>query len=85
MTRTLAREFGRDWIRVDSIAPSAVMTEEFFGPKLKKAKDLIASGQTSQRNLETGDLSGAVVYLASDASKFVTGQTLMVDGGTVLL
>ena len=78
MTRSLARELGRDWIRVNSIAPSAVMTEgteEFFGPKLEKAKDVIASGQTLQRNLETGDLSGTVVYLASDASKFVTGQT----------
>ena len=88
MTRSLARELGRDWIRVNSIAPSAVMTEgteEFFGPKLEKAKDVIASGQTLQRNLETGDLSGTVVYLASDASKFVTGQTLMVDGGTVML
>ena len=88
MTRSLARELGRDWIRVNSIAPSAVMTEgteQFFGPKLEKAKDVIASGQTLQRNLETGDLSGTVVYLASDASKFVTGQTLMVDGGTVML
>jgi len=88
MTRSLARELGRDWIRVNSVAPSAVMTEgteEFFGPKLDKAKDVIASGQTLQRNLETNDLSGTVIYLASDASKFVTGQTLMVDGGTVML
>ena len=51
----------------------------------KKAKDVIASGQTLQRNFETGDLSGTFIYLASDASKFVTGQTLMVDGGTVML
>jgi len=35
--------------------------------------------------LETGDLVGTIVYLASDASRFVTGQTLMVDGGTVFL
>ena len=88
MTKSLARELGRDWIRVNSIAPSAVMTEgteEFFGPKLEKAAEVIASGQSLQRNLETGDLSGTVVFLASDASKFVTGQTLMVDGGTVML
>jgi enoyl-[acyl-carrier-protein] reductase (NADH) len=38
-----------------------------------------------QRNLETEDLVGTIVYLASDASKFVTGQTHMVDGGTVYL
>jgi 3-oxoacyl-[acyl-carrier protein] reductase len=88
MTRSLARELGRDWIRVNSVAPSAVMTEgttEFFGAKLEKAKQVIASGQTLQRNLETEDLVGTIVYLASDASKFVTGQTHMVDGGTVYL
>jgi NAD(P)-dependent dehydrogenase (short-subunit alcohol dehydrogenase family) len=88
MTRSLARELGKDWIRVNAIAPSAVMTEgteEFFGAKLEKAKEVIASGQTLQRNLETADLAGSVIYLAGDASKFVTGQTIMVDGGTVLL
>ncbi len=88
MTRSLARELGKDWIRVNAIAPSAVMTEgteEFFGVKLEKAKEVIASGQTLQRNLETADLAGSVIYLAGDASKFVTGQTIMVDGGTVLL
>ena len=88
MTRSLARELGRDWIRVNAVAPSAVMTEgtkEFFGEKLEKAKQVIAQGQSLQRNLETGDLVGTIVYLASDASRFVTGQTIMVDGGTVFL
>lgn len=88
MTRSLARELGRDWIRVNAVAPSAVMTEgttEFFGAKLDKARQVIAQGQTLQRNLETSDLVGTIVYLASDASKFVTGQTIMVDGGTVYL
>jgi len=88
MTRSLARELGRDWIRVNAVAPSAVMTEgtkEFFGEKLDKAKQVIASGQSLQRNLETDDLTGTIVYLVSDASRFVTGQTIMVDGGTVFL
>jgi len=88
MTRSLARELGRDWIRVNAVAPTAVMTEgteEFFGDKLDRAKEIIAKGQTLQRNLETGDLAGTIIYLASDASKFVTGQTIMVDGGTVYL
>ena len=88
LTRGLARELGRDWIRVNTVSPSAVMTEgtaEFMGDKLERAKQVIASGQTLQRNLETGDLVGTIVYLASDASRFVTGQNIMVDGGTVYL
>jgi len=88
MSRSLARELGRDWIRVNAVAPSAVMTEgtrEFFGEKLEKAKEVIAAGQSLQRNLDTGDLTGTIVYLASDASRFVTVQSIMVDGGTVFL
>ncbi len=85
MTRSLARELGRDWIRVNAIAPSAVMTEgsrEFFGASLEKAAQAIASNQTLKRSLAPEDLVGTVLYLASDASRFVTGQTVMVDGGT---
>ena len=88
ITRTLARELGRDWIRVNAIAPSVVLTEatdEFFGDKSDKAKQVIASGQALRKNLETSDLTGTLLYLASDASRFVTGQTIMVDGGTVFL
>jgi NAD(P)-dependent dehydrogenase (short-subunit alcohol dehydrogenase family) len=88
MTRTMARELGKDSIRVNAVAPSAVMTEgteEFFGEKLEKAKGVIASGQLIQRNLQTEDLTGTIIYLASDSSAFVTGQTHMVDGGSWFL
>ena len=88
MTRGMARELGRDHIRVNAVAPSAVMTEgteEFFGEKFEKAKSVIASNQLIPRNLETEDLTGTIVYLASDASRFVTGQTHMVDGGSWFL
>lgn len=88
MSRAMARELGKDRIRVNAVAPSAVMTEgteEFFGEKLEKAKQVIASGQVIQRNLQTEDLTGTIVYLASDSSAFVTGQTHMVDGGSWFL
>jgi NAD(P)-dependent dehydrogenase (short-subunit alcohol dehydrogenase family) len=84
----MARELGPDQIRVNAVAPSAVMTEgteEFFGEKFEKAKAVIASNQVISRNLETEDLTGTIVYLASDASRFVTGQTHMVDGGSWFL
>jgi NAD(P)-dependent dehydrogenase (short-subunit alcohol dehydrogenase family) len=88
LTRGLARELGRDRIRVNALAPSAVLTEgtrEFFGAKLDRALDAIKAGQTIQRNLVPGDLVGTVMWLVSDASGFVTGQTIAVDGGTVML
>jgi 3-oxoacyl-[acyl-carrier protein] reductase len=88
LTRGLARELGRDRIRVNALAPSAVITEgtrEFFGDKLDRALETIKSGQTIQRNLMPQDLAGAVMWLVSDASGFVTGQTIAVDGGTVML
>jgi len=88
MTRGMARELGGDSIRVNAVAPSAVMTEgteEFFGEKFEKAKQVVAKGQLIQRNLQTEDLTGTIIYLASDASAFVTGQTHMVDGGSWFL
>jgi NAD(P)-dependent dehydrogenase (short-subunit alcohol dehydrogenase family) len=88
LTRGLARELGRDRIRVNAVAPSAVITEgtrEFFGGKLDRALDTIKASQTIQRNLVPEDLSGTMLWLLSDASGFVTGQTIAVDGGTVML
>jgi len=88
LTRGLARELGRDRIRVNALAPSAVLTEgtsEFFGDKLERALQAVKAGQTIQRNLVPSDLTGTVAWLLSDESGFVTGQTIAVDGGTVML
>jgi 3-oxoacyl-[acyl-carrier protein] reductase len=87
LTRGLARELGRDNIRVNSVAPSAVITEgtrEFFGAKYDRALDTVRLNQCIQRTLDPNDLVGTVAWLLSDASGFVTGQTISVDGGTVL-
>jgi len=87
LTRGLARELGRDNIRVNAVAPSAVLTEgtrEFFAQKTDKALDAIRMGQAIARNLTPSDLLGAVHWLVSDSSQLVTGQTIAVDGGTVM-
>ena len=87
LTRGLARELGRDNIRVNALAPSAVLTEgarEFFAEKAEKALDTIRLGQAIARNLNPSDLLGAVHWLVSDSSQLVTGQTIAVDGGTVM-
>ena len=87
MTRGLARELGRDRIRVNAVAPSAVLTEgtsEFFGERMQRALEAIKAGQAIASNLEPSDLVGTIVWLLSDSSRFVTGQTISVDGGTVM-
>ena len=88
LTRGLARELGRDGIRVNTVAPNMVMTEgtaEFFADKAERAAEVIRGNQALRKNLEVEDLSGTILYLAGDDSAFVTGQTISVDGGTVLL
>ena len=88
LTRGLARELGRDNIRVNAVAPSAVMTEgtaEFLGDKLDRGLEVIRAGQSIQRTLVPEDLTGTIAWLISDGSQFVTGQTIAVDGGTVML
>jgi NAD(P)-dependent dehydrogenase (short-subunit alcohol dehydrogenase family) len=88
LTRGLARELGRDSIRVNAVAPSAVMTEgtvEFLGEKLDRGLEVIRGNQSIQRTLEPADLAGTIAWLIGDGSRFVTGQTIAVDGGTVML
>src|SRR6202011_5405496 len=71
LTRGLARELGRDNIRVNAIAPSAVLTEgtqEFFGAKHTKALEVIAASQSIPRNLVPSDLAGTAIWLLSGAS-----------------
>ncbi|MEE2998084.1 MAG: glucose 1-dehydrogenase [Pseudomonadota bacterium] len=87
LTRGLARELGRGNIRVNAIAPTAVVTEgtaEFFGEKMEGAMEVIKNDQSLRRNPHPKDMVGTVIWLASDASEFVTGQTISIDGGTVM-
>ncbi len=87
-TRGLARELGRYEIRVNAVAPNVVNTDatgEVFQDKKDKIVEVTMSQQAIRRPLETGDIVGAVLFLASDHSKLTTGQTIMVDGGTVFL
>lgn len=88
LTRGMAREVGRHNIRVNAVAPNVVNTDataEVFKDKRDKVVDVTIAQQALKRPLETEDIVGAVLFLASDLSKMTTGQTIMVDGGTVFL
>lgn len=83
-TRALARELGEFNISVNAIAPGYMKHED--APTWSEERDIIVCNQRSLKKTHTPeDLFGAVRFFSSDASHFVTGQTLVVDGGEVFL
>jgi len=82
MTRSMAREMGAHGISVNAIAPGLVEHEgQTVPPELSASR---VSARSIQRRQTPEDLTGAVLYLAASDSDFVTGQTLVVDGGDIL-
>ncbi len=82
LTRVMARELGPDGIRVNALAPGFTATESSSG--LTGAGGYDVSGTPLGRVGEPSDLLGALAFLISDESAFVTGQTLLVNGGRLL-
>lgn len=83
-TRALARELGPDGIRVNAIAPGFTLTEANMeqAAAAKEHWDEVLRGQCLQeRHEEADDLAGPAFFLASPDSDFMTGQTILVDGG----
>jgi gluconate 5-dehydrogenase len=82
LTRAIAREWGPHGITCNAIGPgffpTALTAAVFDNPELAQRN---AAQTCLGRNGELDDLHGATVFLASDASRYITGQTLMVDGG----
>jgi NAD(P)-dependent dehydrogenase (short-subunit alcohol dehydrogenase family) len=84
LTRTLAREFGPDRIRVNAVAPGWVLTDR--QKELWVTPEGLAaylSRQCLPDPIEPADLAGTVLFLASDAAKMMTSQTLILDGGYI--
>jgi 3-oxoacyl-[acyl-carrier protein] reductase len=86
MTRALARECGPEGIRVNSVAPGAFPTRAYFlpGRDIPKMDRDILNSQAIKRKGDPADIGNAVLFFASDLSSFITGQTLVVDGGLYL-
>jgi 3-oxoacyl-[acyl-carrier protein] reductase len=80
-TRTLAMEVGKDNICVNCIAPGSTLSEENASDEIVNYRQAAASTRALQRMEKPEDLVGAVAFFASSDSDFITGQTLVVDGG----
>jgi NAD(P)-dependent dehydrogenase (short-subunit alcohol dehydrogenase family) len=82
-TRALARELGQDGVRVNCVAPGFTMSDgvKEHPEVVEKLRDVSVAARTIQRDQEPEDVVGAVVYLAGPSAAFVTGQTIVIDGG----
>ncbi len=86
LTRALALEWGRYNINVNALAPGTTITEinkKYFEENPEDLKQII-KGIPSGREAYPPDYVGTAIFLASDASDYMTGQTLLVDGGYTL-
>lgn len=80
LTRSLCKELGPRGIRVNLVAPGIIDTDQAAGlsPQMReKYRSMTSVGRLG----EAADVAGAVLFLASDLSRFVTGETINVDGG----
>jgi NAD(P)-dependent dehydrogenase (short-subunit alcohol dehydrogenase family) len=84
-TRALSRELGDQGIRVNTLAPGLVMSDTVLENRahIEQARDRVVQSRALRRDEMPEDLLGALVFLASAESDFITGQTIAVDGGSI--
>jgi NAD(P)-dependent dehydrogenase (short-subunit alcohol dehydrogenase family) len=82
-TRSLARELGKDGIHVNCVAPGFTISTgvEQHPEVIEALRDVSVSARTIQRDQVPEDVVGAVVFLCTPAADFITGQTMVIDGG----
>ncbi len=82
-TRALAKELGKDNVLVNCVAPGFTMSAgvQAHPEVIEKLRDVSVAARTIQRDQLPEDVVGAVVYFCGPGSAFVTGQTIVIDGG----
>ena len=83
-SRNLATELGSLGIRVNCVAPGLVAPTESSRGTKESVKDFLIAQTPLGRIATPEDVTGPVLFLASDWSRFMTGQVLLVDGGLVM-
>ncbi|HKX49252.1 MAG TPA: SDR family oxidoreductase, partial [Candidatus Binatia bacterium] len=84
-TRTLAREVGDDNINVNVLAPGNTLSEENPSQEVIRLRESSAGLRALKRIQMPQDVVGAMLFMASPLSDFITGQTVNVDGGISFL
>ena len=84
LVKHFAAALGPRGVRVNAVAPGVVATEMSSFAKTDAGRDATVAMQALKRVAQPEDISGAIVFLASDAAHWVTGDTLRVDGGSKL-
>jgi NAD(P)-dependent dehydrogenase (short-subunit alcohol dehydrogenase family) len=82
-TRALAKELGKDSIHVNCVAPGFTMSDgvKSHPEVIEKLRDVSVASRALQRDQVPEDVVGAVVFLCTPAADFITGQTMVIDGG----
>ena len=82
-TRALAKELGKDSIHVNCVAPGFTMSDgvKAHPEVVEKLREASVAARTIQRDQVPEDVAGAVVFLCTPAADFITGQTMVIDGG----
>ncbi|RMA41225.1 SDR family NAD(P)-dependent oxidoreductase [Rhodophyticola porphyridii] len=85
LTRTLSREMGGNGVCVNSLAPGLTLSSSILenAAHIEATRDRVLASRAIKRDGQPADLIGALLFLCSDDSDFVTGQTIAVDGGSV--
>jgi NAD(P)-dependent dehydrogenase (short-subunit alcohol dehydrogenase family) len=83
LTRALAKELGKDNVLVNCVAPGFTISAgvEAHPEVIEKLRDVSVSARTIQRDQVPDDVVGAVVFLCGPGSDFITGQSIVIDGG----
>ena len=84
-TRTLARELGEFNIMVNTLAPGSTLSEKPDDPEALAHREKALGKRCIKRLQYPEDLVGSMIYLCSSASDFMTGQTMIVDGGGMMI
>jgi NAD(P)-dependent dehydrogenase (short-subunit alcohol dehydrogenase family) len=81
LVRTAAVELGPEGVRVNAVAPGVVWTPRISLYLGEEGRERNNANTPLRRVAQPADIAGAILFLASDLASFVTGHTLVVDGG----